>query len=371
MLTRRNFFKKILGLTILGSGISSLSKCSQNHSNLREIRMAKPPDNLNKKEYLTLQYAAMAPSGHNTQPWQIEIREPGKWLLLFDKSRQLPAIDPNNRELMLSLGAFLGNLKLAAKSINIDVSIAKIFSKSSGNKVAKLELKQNKPNETDHLTEIKSRRTHKNGILNKDIKPEDFRYITNNSEDINYISNNSKEGRILQELTIEANRLQVNRDEAQLELSNWIRWSQKKIRKFRDGLNPNSMGMKGIIKWYASHFFSKKTVMSKSFRKSTLKMVRKQVENCGGWLIITSPNYKPESLLNTGIEFEKMCLKTIKKKIAIHPMSQILEEKTKEKVNSLLNIDQPIQFIIRTGYLNKYKKPVSIRRPVEWFIINS
>ena len=52
-------------------------------------------------------------------------------------------------------------------------------------------------------------------------------------------------------------------------------------------------------------------------------------------------------------------------------MSQILEEKTKEKVNSLLNIDQPIQFIIRTGYLNKYKKPVSIRRPVEWFIINS
>ncbi len=370
MVTRRKFFKKILGLTILGSGISSLSKCSQNHSNLREIRMAKPLNNLNKKEYLTLQYAAMAPSGHNTQPWQIEISEPGEWLLLFDRSRQLPAIDPNNRELMLSLGAFLGNLKLAAKSMNFDVNVVKIFSKRSGNKVAKLKLKQNKSNDLDHLSEIKARRTHKNGILDKDISKEDFGYITNNSDDIFYISNNSKKGRILQELTVESNRMQINRDESQLELSNWIRWSQEEIRKFRDGLTPSSMGMKGIIKWYANHFFSKSTVMSKSFKKSTLKMVREQVENCGGWLIITSPNYEPETLLNTGIEFERMCLKTVKKQIAIHPMSQTLEEKTKEKVNSLLNIDQPIQFVIRTGYLNKYKEPVSVRRPVEWFIIN-
>jgi len=370
MVTRRKFFKKILGLTILGSGISSFSKCSQNHNNLRDIRMTVPLKNIHKNEYLLLQYAAMAPSGHNTQPWQIKIMRPGEWLLLFDRSRQLPAIDPSNRELMLSLGAFLGNLKLAAESMNIDVNVTKIFRKTGSNKVAKLKLEQNKSNDVDYLSKIKSRRTHKNDILTKDIKREDFSYMTNNSDDINYISNNSKKGRILQELTIEANRLQVNRDEAQLELSNWIRWSQEEIRKFRDGLTPSSMGMKGIIKWYANHFFSKSTVMSKSFKKSTLKMVREQVENCGGWLIITSPNYEPETLLNTGIEFERMCLKTVKKQIAIHPMSQTLEEKTKEKVNSLLNIDQPIQFVIRTGYLNKYKEPVSVRRPVEWFIIN-
>ncbi len=60
-----------------------------------------------------LQWAVLAPSRHNTQPWLFEIE--GDELLLFaDASRALPVADPDGRQLLMSCGAALVNLRLAA-----------------------------------------------------------------------------------------------------------------------------------------------------------------------------------------------------------------------------------------------------------------
>ena len=50
-------------------------------------------------------------------------------------------------------------------------------------------------------------------------------------------------------------------------------------------------------------------------------------------------------------------------------MTQIIEEaKTNQILNKSLGFTQPIQFILRTGYLKNYPSPVSLRRPVESFV---
>ncbi len=60
-----------------------------------------------------LSWAVLAPSRHNTQPWAFEIE--GEELRLYaDASRALPATDPEGRELLISCGAALANLSLAA-----------------------------------------------------------------------------------------------------------------------------------------------------------------------------------------------------------------------------------------------------------------
>jgi nitroreductase len=57
-------------------------------------------------------YAVLAPSSHNTQPWRFEISDEG--LLLFaDASRAMPVADPDQRELLMSCGAALFNLRTA------------------------------------------------------------------------------------------------------------------------------------------------------------------------------------------------------------------------------------------------------------------
>ena len=66
---------------------------------------------------------------------------------------------------------------------------------------------------------------------------------------------------------------------------------------------------------------------------------------------------------------QRLFLKVREKSIAIHPMTQILEEApTMEILNEPIGIPEPIQFILRTGYVKNYPVPVSLRRPVEGFV---
>jgi nitroreductase len=60
-----------------------------------------------------LQWAVLAPSRHNTQPWQFEI-EGDELRVYADERRCLPAADPDGRQLVMSCGAAMVNLRLAA-----------------------------------------------------------------------------------------------------------------------------------------------------------------------------------------------------------------------------------------------------------------
>ncbi|MET8764980.1 nitroreductase family protein [Lentzea sp. NPDC004782] len=62
--------------------------------------------------------ASLAPSVHNTQPWRFKIA-PDRIELHPDTSRALSATDPETRELRLSCGAALYNLRLALQSTGV------------------------------------------------------------------------------------------------------------------------------------------------------------------------------------------------------------------------------------------------------------
>ncbi len=61
-----------------------------------------------------LNYAVLAPSGHNSQPWKFEVRE-HEVALYADRSRARRTVDPNDRELILSCGGALYNLRVALR----------------------------------------------------------------------------------------------------------------------------------------------------------------------------------------------------------------------------------------------------------------
>jgi hypothetical protein len=60
--------------------------------------------------------AARAPSVHNTQPWRFQAG-PAGLELHADRTRQLRAVDPAGRELLISCGAALFGLRLAARKL--------------------------------------------------------------------------------------------------------------------------------------------------------------------------------------------------------------------------------------------------------------
>jgi hypothetical protein len=62
--------------------------------------------------------AVLAPSSHNTQPWVWQLRE-GSVKLFADRTRALPVNDPDDRELAISCGAALLNLRVAAAAADL------------------------------------------------------------------------------------------------------------------------------------------------------------------------------------------------------------------------------------------------------------
>src|ERR1700757_1687163 len=61
-----------------------------------------------------LNYAVMAPSKHNTQPWLFSIDQ-NRVELYADRTRVLSVVDANGRELIMSCGAALANLLVALR----------------------------------------------------------------------------------------------------------------------------------------------------------------------------------------------------------------------------------------------------------------
>ena len=61
-----------------------------------------------------LNYAVLAPSGHNTQPWRFKLGL-DEVKLYADRTRALPMVDPHDRELIMSCGAALFHLRLAVR----------------------------------------------------------------------------------------------------------------------------------------------------------------------------------------------------------------------------------------------------------------
>lgn len=69
-----------------------------------------------------IERAALAPSSHNTQPWRFRIT--GATVDLFaDPTRALPVNDPDDRELTISCGCALMNLRVAAAARGLDPEV--------------------------------------------------------------------------------------------------------------------------------------------------------------------------------------------------------------------------------------------------------
>ncbi|MEG3899523.1 MULTISPECIES: Acg family FMN-binding oxidoreductase [unclassified Microcoleus] len=364
-------FIGIAGGTIIA--IVTTSYLLSDKSNLLRTDVKQSNDNnetLKPDEKEILFLASLAPSGHNTQPWFVQYLEPYHWIIGNDKSKWLPAVDPTQRETILSIGAFIQNLEYAAGSFGYVCHWNLLATTNQDEQIMEVKLIEEASKKDFDIAKIKNRRTVRSDFLSAVLKKEDLEYIVDSeSEYIHYLPTTSKESQFINEQTIEANRIQSDRNPAQQELANWIRFSTKDADNYRDGLTTASMEIEGFSGWVVRNFYSKDNVMTKDFRETGLDKVKKEVSASAGWILITSKDNSVATLLETGRRMQRLFLKVREKSIAIHPMTQILEESsTRQQLNQSIGIDENIQFILRTGYLKNYPPSVSLRRPVDWFM---
>jgi len=69
-----------------------------------------------------IRYAILAPSSHNRQPWSFRITADGIEVHA-DYSRRLPVVDPDDRELVMSVGSAITNLRVAAAHFGYETTV--------------------------------------------------------------------------------------------------------------------------------------------------------------------------------------------------------------------------------------------------------
>lgn len=84
-----------------------------------------------------LRYAILAPSSHNTQPWTFRLHGHSVELRL-DRSRALPMLDPDGREMIMSCGAALMHLRIALEAHGQQVAVQRLPSAEDRDLIARV-----------------------------------------------------------------------------------------------------------------------------------------------------------------------------------------------------------------------------------------
>jgi hypothetical protein len=85
-----------------------------------------------------VRWAILAPSSHNTQPWRFTVLG-DELLLSADRSRHLPTIDPFDRELIISCGAALLNLRVVFAHFGVPAEITTFPQSTDPDLVARIQ----------------------------------------------------------------------------------------------------------------------------------------------------------------------------------------------------------------------------------------
>jgi hypothetical protein len=184
-----------------------------------------------------------------------------------------------------------------------------------------------------------------------------------------YVARGSKQAAFIAEAAVEAFRLQSHREDAQREFVRWLRLDRAEVMRHLDGITTDSMEINGIAGWYVNTFLSPNDFLTDTMQQKSIDATAALAKEGGGWLLLTSRGQTVPELLACGRRFQQLALAAFELGIAIHPMTQILEEKGASSLCEVLGDDSNIpQFVLRVGYLDRYPLAAGLRRPVAWFV---
>jgi hypothetical protein len=304
----RRKFLGIAGVSVALAGVTYFITSDKHSFTRADMKQGNTGNNrLQPDETEILYLASLAPSGHNTQPWIIKYLEPYHWIIANDKSKWLPAVDPTQRETILSIGTFIQNLEYAASNLGYSCDFTMLASTNQDEDIMEIKLSQSANLPSYTVQKIKQRRTVRSNFLNTELKKEDISHlITGEPDFFHFIPRTTKEYNWLNEQTIEANRIQTYRNDAQKELASWIRFSNKEAEKYCDGLTTASMEIEGVSGWILRNFYGKDDVLKTSFRETGLDKVKKQASQSAGWLLITSKDNTLPTLIESGKRMQRL-----------------------------------------------------------------
>jgi hypothetical protein len=296
-----------------------------------------------------LNFAILAPSSHNTQPWSFGLSE-NNISIYKDENRRLPIADTNDRQLFLSLGCTIENILIAADYYGYLSEIEYIDKNTQENLVAVISLTKKEYNhrsDDSHLIHFISKRKtnrgkYKETYIETNALKEILSLRTENT-DINIIDHKEKIS-TLAKVATSASIESMNDEEFRRELSKYIR---PNITKSKIGMPGFTLGIPTLIS-FVFPFLIRRFNMEKMGEKQNTKLF----ENFTPYIaVITTKNDVKADWINAGRIFQHMALVATKYGVSVSPWGAPIQiGQYYKKIQMILNTSNRPQMFFRMGY---------------------
>jgi hypothetical protein len=194
-----------------------------------------------------LRHATLAPSSHNSQPWRFVLGT-DRIMLCADRLRALPVVDPYDRELIISCGAALFNLRVALASLGIGYAITLFPSSADPDLLAEVRLLRDRATAAELaalVSTIHERVTTRHPFAPEPVDVDVERHLTDaaRAEGVEVACVSATEPRnAIAELVAEADRQQFADPKFRRELAKWIH-----PRRTHDGMPAYAAGLASLL----------------------------------------------------------------------------------------------------------------------------
>lgn len=312
-----------------------------------------------------LRYAVLAPSGHNTQPWSFRITDEGVDVYA-DYTRRLPIADPTDRELLMSVGAAITNLRVAAAHFGFDATVLYNNRPEESVPVATVALRETCCVDDDLrrlFPSVTKRHTNRRGYDPRELEPDaaatlcDF--IEQHSETLKFVLPHDRPRAA--ELVAEAD-LALMTDEAwRNELAMWVRPNESSAG---DGMSADAFGIPGPLSAFGPWLI-------RSFDMGNVQAThdRTLVERAAGLIAVTADDDRT-ALIRAGETVEFLLLELTSLGIAYSFLNAPIEVNTiRAELWSLIRAAKPPQLLVRFGYPREILRKPMPRRRIEHVLV--
>ncbi|MDY6897181.1 MAG: nitroreductase [Cyanobacteriota bacterium] len=315
-----------------------------------------------------LNYAILAPSSHNTQPWLFKIDSEAIYLYA-DRSRGLFVADPKSRELVISCGTALFNLRIALHHFGYRGQIAIFPDPANANLLASIKLGCPIVESTDDkllFSAIPKRHTNRQTYQWWDAPQSLLRWLQSDAEQEGAWLHIVKKGTVrhqVAELVVQAEHQLMADPNYRKELANWIRPAN----------NITHDGIPGYAQGIDEHFDFTTPLFALVLRTfdlgdSVAERSRKLVEESPAIVVLGTKNDTYSNWLATGQALERILLRGQAVGLCSSFLNQPIQiPKLRSKLSKVLSQSGSPQIILRLGFCKEVKP--TPRRGVEEVLI--
>jgi hypothetical protein len=307
-----------------------------------------------------LQWAVLAPSRHNAQPWVFEIE--GEEVRVYaDPVRALPVADPDGRQLVMSCGAAIVNLRVAAAHFGHATTTEVIAGHRRDGLLARVRLEERRsstPELEEMFQAIPRRRTNRLPLEGRE-PPEGLvtKLLREARQEGAWLRPvEEHERRAVADLVAEGDEVQWSSSRFRAEVAGWARPNSTSRR---DGMPGYSLGMSD-----AAARLHPLLVRLKNPAREEADRDRRRATCCRALLVLSTPRDGKAEWLAAGEALERVLLRATASGLSASYFAQPIEspDLRRRLCGVLIDPGAP-QVMLRLGY-GLEVRPVP-RRPVD------